>query len=227
MVCTAFRPVLRKIADIAATPIVNDHLRKHNHAAFSPAALAHVAAQIDALREHAAAEAFAQRPVPSLTRADAGGARSRHLSRQIDPSVREDGTIERGVVLTSDVIIAAMPDTWPGADAEGPISDGTGGHRRRQQPPENSASRLSALEAFAGEQDYASRLRRLRELREDRDEARGRLAQLQQLTQLLQPLEDPGAQVQPNLVGREGEVGKELERMRVLVERVSGKVTHW
>ena len=38
--------------------LVNDRLRRHNAAAFPPAALAHVAAQIDALREHEASEAF-------------------------------------------------------------------------------------------------------------------------------------------------------------------------
>ena len=132
-----------------------------------------------------------------------------------EPGLRADGTIERGAVLTADATLTALPDVWPAEDDAAPP-------KRRSSGP-----RPSALEAFAGEQDYAGRRRRLLELQEERIQAQQRLAQLRQLKELLAPLEDPETNVQPNLVGRDGEVGRELERMRVLLERAAGKVKGW
>jgi hypothetical protein len=41
---------------------------------------------------------------------------------------------------------------------------------------------------------------------------------------MLEPFENATETVQPNLVARDGELEKELEKMRLLVARVSGRV---
>jgi len=45
------------------------------------------------------------------------------------------------------------------------------------------------------------------------------------LQTLLEPLVDPQANVQPNLVTRDGELSIELHRMRVLIARVAARVS--
>jgi len=40
----------------------------------------------------------------------------------------------------------------------------------------------------------------------------------------LAPFENARENVQPNLAGRDGELGRELERMRVLLARVSARI---
>ena len=42
---------------------------------------------------------------------------------------------------------------------------------------------------------------------------------------LLEPFTNAQENVQPNLVTRDGELGKELERMRILLARVAGRVS--
>ena len=44
------------------------------------------------------------------------------------------------------------------------------------------------------------------------------------MKELLSPLEEPKVNVQHNLVTRDGELGKELERMKILLARVGGKL---
>lgn len=41
---------------------------------------------------------------------------------------------------------------------------------------------------------------------------------------LLKPFTNAQENIQPNLVTRDGELGKELERMRILLARVTGRV---
>jgi hypothetical protein len=53
---------------------------------------------------------------------------------------------------------------------------------------------------------------------------RTKKAQYEHLQKLLQPLKDPMTKVQPNLITRDGELAKELGRMRVLMARVSSKM---
>lgn len=40
----------------------------------------------------------------------------------------------------------------------------------------------------------------------------------------MEPLRDPQVNIQPNLVTRDGELGKELDRMRILLARVAGRI---
>ncbi|KAJ0425898.1 kinetochore Sim4 complex subunit Fta4 [Aspergillus carlsbadensis] len=81
----------------------------------------------------------------------------------------------------------------------------------------------------ASEEDQL-RYKRLRErlasLDSLRQQRQRRLDQLRQLQRLLGPFHEPQDNVQPNLVTRDGELVRELEKMRMLVARVSGRIAH-
>jgi hypothetical protein len=66
---------------------------------------------------------------------------------------------------------------------------------------------------------------RLASLAEQRDLQQQRLERYKQLQTLLEPFANAQENVQPNLVTRDGELGKELERMRILLARVTGRVS--
>ncbi|KAL2824911.1 kinetochore complex Fta4 of Sim4 subunit, or CENP-50-domain-containing protein [Aspergillus cavernicola] len=72
------------------------------------------------------------------------------------------------------------------------------------------------------------RYKRLRErlatLDNLRQQRQRRLDQLRQLQRLLEPFREPQENVQPNLVTRDGELARELEKMRMLVARASGRI---
>ncbi|KAL5342392.1 kinetochore Sim4 complex subunit Fta4 [Aspergillus crustosus] len=70
-------------------------------------------------------------------------------------------------------------------------------------------------------QRLQERLASLDNLRQQRQRRRDQLRQLQRL---LEPFRVPQINVQPNLVIRDGELIKELEKMRMLVARVSGRI---
>lgn len=76
--------------------------------------------------------------------------------------------------------------------------------------------------------EEASEYERLRErllaLSQERDALKRRVAQYQQLHEMLDPLQDPVANIQPNLITRDGELSQELDRMRVLLARVSARL---
>jgi len=65
------------------------------------------------------------------------------------------------------------------------------------------------------------RLANLDSLRQQRQRRRD---QLRQLHHLLEPFDEPQNNIQPNLVTRDGELVRELEKMRMLVARVSGRI---
>jgi uncharacterized protein YlxW (UPF0749 family) len=74
-------------------------------------------------------------------------------------------------------------------------------------------------------------LHRYRQLRErlttldnQRQSRQRRLDQLQQLRRLLEPFENPQKNIQPNLITKDGELVQELEKMRMLVARVGGRI---
>ncbi|KAL4915560.1 kinetochore Sim4 complex subunit Fta4 [Aspergillus aurantiobrunneus] len=79
----------------------------------------------------------------------------------------------------------------------------------------------------ASEQEQL-RYKRLRErltsLDNLRQQRQRRLNQLRQLQRLLEPFREPQINVQPNLVTKDGELVRELEKMRMLVARVSGRI---
>ncbi|KAK0720545.1 kinetochore Sim4 complex subunit Fta4 [Lasiosphaeris hirsuta] len=71
---------------------------------------------------------------------------------------------------------------------------------------------------------YADLAAQLQTLSSQRSEAAARVARLQRMRALLAPFDD-AAGVQENLVTRNGEVEAELQRMRMLLARVGGRVS--
>ena len=63
------------------------------------------------------------------------------------------------------------------------------------------------------------------ELNEKRKAARGRLEQYRAAKKLLEPFEGAGAGLQDNLIVNNGEVERELERLRMLLLRVERGIT--
>ncbi|RDW82907.1 hypothetical protein BP5796_04398 [Coleophoma crateriformis] len=126
----------------------------------------------------------------------------RHVAEQIDKLYwragereREFGCeawAERGVDYRRDDIIAQLPPIWS-AEAE-------------SVAPEQAAQ-------------YTSLQARLVTLSEKRNAARQRLEEHRRLKELLSPFQDT-TKLQENLVTRNGEVEKELEKMRTLMMRV-------
>ena len=73
-------------------------------------------------------------------------------------------------------------------------------------------------------QRYQQLRQQLIELDERRRKQRLKLAQYKHLKSLLEPFDDPQANIQPNLVTRDGQLGEELDRMRMLVAKVAGRI---
>ena len=57
-----------------------------------------------------------------------------------------------------------------------------------------------------------------------RQQRQRRLDQLQHVQRLLEPFEDPQKDIQPNLITKDGELVQELDKMRMLVARVGGRI---
>ena len=78
------------------------------------------------------------------------------------------------------------------------------------------------------QEDEAQRYTRLREelleVSARRDMLKKKLTQYEHLKKLMQPLDDPQKNIQPNLTSRDGELSQELDRMRVLLARITGRV---
>ncbi len=80
------------------------------------------------------------------------------------------------------------------------------------------------------EEDEAKKARyqelasRLKSLDDRRKELREKVAVYKMVKELLEPFENPTETVQGNLVARGGELERELEKMRLLVARVRGRV---
>jgi hypothetical protein len=76
--------------------------------------------------------------------------------------------------------------------------------------------------------DGRARYEELTETLKDLDERRKvmseKVAGYKRLKEMLEPFERATETVQPNLVARDGELEKELEKMRLLVARVRGRV---
>lgn len=74
-------------------------------------------------------------------------------------------------------------------------------------------------------------LHRYQQLRQDlvdgdrrRQQKQQYLEQLRHLQRLTEPFKNPQNDVQPNLITRDGELIQELEKMRMLVARVGGRI---
>ncbi|KAI1116316.1 kinetochore Sim4 complex subunit Fta4 [Nemania sp. NC0429] len=176
---------------------LNHALTQHARRVYAPQASRHVAEQIDVLFE-----------------ADAERALRGGRDNGDGDDGEADGERQRlglGTDFTTDEAIAALPPTW---DV----------HRPREatdHPPE--ARRYAELAAS------------LTSLSTRRQEVRQRVERLRRMAALLAPFEAndndegearPRMPVQENLVTRNGEVERELERMRLLLARVRGRIAH-
>lgn len=71
---------------------------------------------------------------------------------------------------------------------------------------------------------YKALYGRLVALDNTRQEKQKQLCQYKQLELLLEPFKNPQENIQPNLVTRDGELIREIDKMRMLVARVAGRV---
>ncbi|KAI1770650.1 kinetochore Sim4 complex subunit Fta4 [Hypoxylon cercidicola] len=181
----------------------NHTLQQHARRVYAPQASRHVAEQIEALYLEAAEKA-----VRGDGGAGAGGEddAAESVGREADGEAR---FLRVGADFASDEVISTLPGTW---DLHSPS-------QAEANPPEA--------------QRYADLASSLVSLAARRKEARDRLERLRRMRDLLSPFtsadasEDGGTglqKVQPNLVTRDGEIEKELERMRVLLVRVAARV---
>ncbi|KAI9709279.1 MAG: hypothetical protein M1820_003399 [Bogoriella megaspora] len=143
----------------------------------------------------------------------------RHVAEQIDKLYwnaaepagdEEQGSSDvprRDADLTHDDTISLLPDDWPEE------ADTTTFNRRDTQ-----------LELFAERSSYTHTLSELRSLSERRAALRSRIKQLRDLNRALEPFRNPQRDVQPNLVTSDGELEKELAKMRTLSARVAEKL---
>ena len=104
--------------------------------------------------------------------------------------------------------------------------DLTQGEEVAQLPEELRELQIHSSAVVDGEvaAQYAVLRERLLDASRRRDEQKKRLEGYARLKKLLEPLEDVGVNVQPNLVTRDGDLSRELDRMRVLLARITGKV---
>ncbi|KAF4592229.1 kinetochore protein fta4 [Ophiocordyceps camponoti-floridani] len=127
---------------------------------------------------------------------------AREVERRVAAQAEAAGgvSVGKGLELGDDEAIDSLPPTWP----------------------DEKQVRNHPLEA----ERYAQGVARLVELKEQRRELRERIEKLRRLQEIMAPLEtqDGGAGVQENLVTRNGPVEVELERMRLLLARVAGRV---
>ncbi len=75
-----------------------------------------------------------------------------------------------------------------------------------------------------GRARYQELTETLKDLDERRKAMREKVAGYKRLREMLGPFERATETVQPNLVARDGELEKELEKMRLLIARVRGRV---
>ncbi|KAK3378267.1 kinetochore Sim4 complex subunit Fta4 [Podospora didyma] len=176
-----------KVIDNALNRL-NQRVRVHVRAVYSPQATRAIAEQIDQLYLTAAAAAVAGTADAGVADDDLAGLRV-------------------GSDLADAEIIASLPPTW------------------------DSEREATAYPAEA--KRYGELVAQLQSLSAQRQEAAARVARLRRMAALLKPFnttaaaadEDSGNNgVQENLVTRNGEVEAELQRMRMLLARVGGRV---
>ncbi|KAH6845105.1 kinetochore Sim4 complex subunit Fta4 [Chaetomium sp. MPI-CAGE-AT-0009] len=199
---------------------LNHRLQQHARRAYAPQATRHVAEQIEQLYWNAA-EAATQRGEEEVGYYDGGGGEGEGEGGgggkglgAVDGDGDGDGdrALRVGADLADPAVIAMLPLEWEDAD---------------------SASR--PLEA----RRYAELAGELHALAERQQQAAARVARLRRMRALLQPFtanpdgngdgdgDGDGGRlngVQENLVTRNGEVEAELQRMRMLLVRVAGRV---
>ncbi|KAF5256645.1 hypothetical protein BFJ70_g1404 [Fusarium oxysporum] len=125
---------------------------------------------------------------------------TKDAERKVGGSTDTEGGIGRELDLTENEAIEALPASW---HLEKDIND---------HPMETKR--------------YADAVQQLTELNDQRKQLREQVARLKRLQSIVEPLQtdENGAGIQENLLTRNGPVEKELERMRILLARVGGRV---
>ncbi|KAF5724405.1 kinetochore fta4 [Fusarium mundagurra] len=125
---------------------------------------------------------------------------TKDAERKVGGPTDTEGGIGRELDLTEDEAIEALPASWR---LEKDIND---------HPMETKR--------------YADAVQQLTELNDQRKQLREQVARLKRLQNIVEPLQtdENGAGIQENLLTRNGPVEKELERMRILLARVGGRV---
>ncbi|XDG04671.1 hypothetical protein ABKA04_004286 [Annulohypoxylon sp. FPYF3050] len=214
----------------------NHVLLQHARRVYAPQASRHVAEQIEALYLEAAEKA-----VRGNGAGEGGGGEDNEEAEGRERGDEEAKFLRVGADFASDDIIAALPSTWDLHSATQAAA-----HPAEANRYADLASTLTSLSAHRKE--VSSRLERLRRMRA----LLAPLTSFPSSTATSYPLPpssfsasvsasaptstsasgatgaldemDGIDKVQPNLVTREGELEKELERMRVLLVRVAARV---
>ncbi|KAI1331659.1 kinetochore Sim4 complex subunit Fta4 [Xylariaceae sp. FL0255] len=181
---------------------LNQTLTQHARRVYAPQATRHIAEQIEGL--------FRDEAERTLRGNDDGDSDDEHLD--ID-----DGGLRVGIDFATEDTISALPHTW-----------------ESQNPRESTDNPLEAKR-------YTELVATLNELNTRRREARERVERLRRMAEVLKPFDTSSASrngnanddretdtgmdhIQRNLITRNGEVERELERMRLLLVRVTGRI---
>ncbi|KAF4414801.1 Kinetochore fta4 [Fusarium acutatum] len=125
---------------------------------------------------------------------------TKDAERKVGGPIDTEGGIGRELDLTEDEAIEELPASW---HLEKDINT---------HPMETKR--------------YADAVQQLTELNDQRKQLREQVSRLKRLQSIVEPLQtnENGAGIQENLLTRNGPVEKELERMRILLARVGGRV---
>jgi hypothetical protein len=176
---------------------VNTKLKEHNRSVYSAPSQRHVAEQIDALYWKVVSENDMQADQDSVI-----VTKDTDLTQPEYVPIVSVQYISRAL-LTPYRNIQSLPEDYSDLHI----------HPDTSNFSESKATR------------YKDLYDRLASLAKQRDQQQQRLERYKQLQTLLEPFTNAQENVQPNLVTRDGELGKELERMRILLARVTGRVS--
>ena len=117
-------------------------------------------------------------------------------------------------LIPSDRIIVSLPASFRSPNSSPTASPA------QPKPRPNKRLRTSTLEVFDTSTRYARLRDQLQELNTQRHEAQQKLEEVKARAELLRPLRDAKQNIQPNLPGRDSELEREMERMKVLGARL-------
>ena len=181
---------------------VNKIVRHHNRSVLPVQAQRHVAEQIDRLYWLSAA--------PDL-----------HTGRD----KTYDQALDREADLRDAETIKKLPETWPESqEVDGPAGDRSGLEAYADSKRHAQCIRSLAPESYKPPHRYEQLQQKLLHLSESLQAQQDKLAQYKALQNVIAPLRDPSTNIQPNLAAKDGELGIEFEKMRILIAKVIEKM---
>ncbi|GAB1201872.1 hypothetical protein APSETT445_000464 [Aspergillus pseudonomiae] len=211
--CTGGSTPLQPSLFLADWDVVNSALKQHNRIVYSSQAIQHVAQQVASL-----------------------------YWTSVNDAIRDQTSFERGIEKTVDLsnhlCVATLLNSIP-PDRRSHSTNayqkpyaapcGTRGPVRKRGGTSQvglQCGNLGFIWLTGGGYRYQELRERLVTLDDQRQQRRRRLEQLRRLQRLLEPFQEPQQNIQPNLITRDGELVQELEKMRMLVARVGGRIQH-